>query len=74
MEATEFDGANDDSKNLRDFNYRSHKGPYSASFDMDAFRNLNSDVPPETHFLIDRHVAIYMLIRSQTYYVRILSS
>ena len=24
---------------------------------MDAFRNLNSDVPPKTHFLIDRHVA-----------------
>ena len=35
----------------------SHTGPYSASFDMDAFEKLNADIPANAHFLVDRHVA-----------------
>ncbi|MEE2997290.1 MAG: AroB-related putative sugar phosphate phospholyase (cyclizing) [Pseudomonadota bacterium] len=35
----------------------SHTGPYSVSFDMDAFEKLNADVPLNTHFMIDKHVA-----------------
>ena len=35
----------------------SHKGPYSAAFDMDALDKLNANIPENAHFLIDRHVA-----------------
>jgi 3-dehydroquinate synthase len=36
---------------------QSHTGPYIAAFEMDAFDRLNTDIPENTHFLIDRHVA-----------------
>ena len=36
---------------------QSHKGPYTASFDDDAFGKLDSGVPPNAHFIVDRHVA-----------------
>ena len=41
----------------------SHKGPYTAYFDDDAFAKLNADVPTKAHFIIDSTVA--NLYRSQ---------
>ena len=32
-------------------------GPYTATFDMDAFDELNASVPDNAHFLVDGHVA-----------------
>ena len=36
---------------------QSHTGPYTATFDMDAFDELNASVPDNAHFLVDGHVA-----------------
>lgn len=36
---------------------QSHMGPYTASFDMDAFDKLNANIPENAHFIIDGHVA-----------------
>jgi 3-dehydroquinate synthase len=35
----------------------SHKGPYTAYFDDDAFDRLNADVPASAHFIVDSTVA-----------------
>lgn len=36
---------------------QSHRGPYTAVFDEEAFSNLNANVPSQAHFIIDDRVA-----------------
>ena len=36
---------------------QSHRGPYTVTFDESAFAHLNSDVPPQSHFIVDDKVA-----------------
>jgi hypothetical protein len=36
---------------------QSHTGPYTVTFDEDAFVHLNSDVPRQSHFIVDDKVA-----------------
>ena len=36
---------------------QSHKGPYKAHFDVGALKSLNDNIAPNTHFIIDVHVA-----------------
>lgn len=36
---------------------QSHRGPYRVYFELDALERLNTDVPENAHFIVDRHVA-----------------
>lgn len=36
---------------------QSHKGPYTAAFDVDALRRLDAAVPENAHFIVDDRVA-----------------